>query len=215
MAQYLNSMSSNQTSLELRDASAVAEARRLAVRLASEEEFYDVESGNVALVATELATNLIKHAKQGRMVMRVLPRGIEILALDSGPGIVNVAQSLSDGYSTTGSPGTGLGAIRRLAGQFDLHSIPDKGTAVLARIWSGGPKRQPASKMEFGIVCLPMPGEDVCGDGWGQERQTDKYSYALVDGLGHGPDAAVAAVAALSVAKEYRDKAPAEIVERA
>lgn len=219
MAQYLSSSAADQVLLELHDTSAVAEARRVALRLAAKEELSDTESGNVALVATELATNLIKHAKHGRMVMRILGQGkdagIEIMALDSGPGIKDLAQSMSDGYSTTGSPGTGLGAIKRLAGEFDLHSIPDKGTAVLARILSGHPRPQPTSKMEFGVVCLPMPGEQVCGDGWGFEHLPDKYTYALVDGLGHGPDAGIAALAALSVAKEYRDKAPAEIVERA
>jgi serine phosphatase RsbU (regulator of sigma subunit) len=65
------------------------------------------------------------------------------------------------------------------------------------------------------MICLPMPGEEVSGDGWGFERNRDKYTYTLVDGLGHGPDAAIAAQAALSVVNEHRDKAPAEIMERA
>lgn len=215
----MNSYLNNQVLLELRDASGVAEARRMATRLAGNAECGEVESGNVALVATELATNLIKHAKRGRMVMRLVGQredsGIEILALDSGPGIKDVAQSMRDGYSTAGSPGTGFGAIKRLTCQFDVHSLPGKGTAIVVRLPVGRFTRKTAPGMEFGMVCLPMPGQEVSGDGWGVERIQEKSTCVLVDGLGHGPDAAIAAQAALSVLKEHRDKAPAEIMERA
>ena len=105
MAQHLNSRVGDQVLLELRDSSAVSEARRMALRLASKEEFSDTESGNAALIATELATNLIKHARDGRMIMRTLGQGsdagIEIMALDRGPGIRDVAQSMRDGYSAS------------------------------------------------------------------------------------------------------------------
>ena len=214
----MNSLSSNQRLVEVRDSSDVAEVRRTAVRLASGEDFTDLESGNVALVATELATNLIKHARHGRMIMRLIEQGedvgVEIIALDTGPGIKDVAQSMRDGYSTAGSSGTGLGAVKRLTWQFDLHSIAGKGTAVLAQL-SWGCRPAVKTKFEFGVIHLPMPGQEVSGDGWGIEHLKGKLSCVLVDGLGHGPDAAIAARAALATANEYRDKAPAEIIERA
>ena len=219
MAEHLNSITSGQLLVEVRDPSDVAEVRRAAGRLASTEDLTDIESGNVALVATELATNLIKHAKQGRMIMRLIEpgqdTGVEILALDSGPGIKDVAQSMRDGYSTAGSSGNGFGAIKRLASQFDVHSIPGKGTAILARFWAGRPRPAPRAGIEFGVVNLPMPGQEISGDGWGVEDLQDKYICTVVDGLGHGPDAAIAARAALATAKEYRDKTPAEMIERA
>ncbi len=93
--------------------------------------------------------------------------------------------------------------------------MPGKGTAVLARFWAGQPKRPDHAEMEFGAVCLPMPGQEVSGDGWGVERLKGKYICTVADGLGHGPDAAIAAHAALAMAKEYRDSSPAELVERA
>jgi anti-sigma regulatory factor (Ser/Thr protein kinase) len=219
MAQHMSSQSSSQVLLEVRDSSAVAEARRIAGRLASGEEFNDVGRGNVALVATELATNLIKHAEHGRMIMRVLDDGqnaaVEIMALDRGPGIRDLAQSMCDGYSSAGSPGTGFGAIKRLATKFDVHSLPGKGTAVLARISSARLRQQGAPAMESGVVCLPFPGEEVSGDAWGIEETRDKYTCMVVDGLGHGRDAAAAAQAALAIVEEHRDRAPAEIIERA
>ena len=99
----------------------------------------------VALIVTELATNILKHAKRGEILMRLLDRGdtlgVEFLSLDQGPGIANLTQCFRDGYSTAGSPGTGLGAIARLADEFDMHTIPGKGTAVLARLWPKNAKR--------------------------------------------------------------------------
>lgn len=214
----MNSVSSDQVLLEIRDSSAVAEARRIASRLASCGQFGDVERGNVALVATELATNLVKHAKDGQMIMRLLEddqsAAVEIMALDRGPGIRDLAQSMRDGYSTCGSSGTGFGAIKRLAAQFDVHSLPDKGTAVLARISSARLRREAAPAMEVGVICLPLAGEEVSGDAWGIEDLRDRFICVVVDGLGHGRDAAVASQAALEIAREHRDKAPAEIMER-
>ena len=70
-------------------------------------------------------------------------RGVEILALDKGPGIRDLERSLRDGYSTAGGAGTGLGAISRLSSEFDVYSPPGKGTALLARIWPGEPHSPP------------------------------------------------------------------------
>ena len=219
MAEHLNSDYSEQQVLHVRDASDVAEARRSASRLVGKVDFSEVETANVALISTELATNLIKHARRGVIVMRLLERekapGFEIMTLDQGTGISDLAQSMRDGYSTAGSSGNGFGAIKRLASEFDIHSIPGKGTAVLARLWAGRPRAAIKANIDLGVVHLPMPGQEVSGDGWGVENLQDKYTCTVVDGLGHGPDAAIAAQAALATAKEYRDKAPAEIIERA
>lgn len=219
MAEQLTHASGSQQLLEIRDSSDVAEARRLATRVASGADFSEVEAGNIALVATELATNLLKHANHGRIIVRVLQQskkaGLELIALDQGPGISDLAQSMRDGYSTAGSPGTGLGAVNRLASEFDIHSLPDKGTAVLARLWFDRTSQPANPEIEFGIVCLPMPGQEVSGDDWRVESLAGKSICTLADGLGHGADAAIAARAAVETALKYRDKAPAEIVERA
>lgn len=219
MAEHLSSILSGQQFVEVRHGSDIAEARRFVTRFADEANFDGVEIGNVCLGVTELATNLIKHAKEGRILTRLLGRdkysGIELVALDQGPGIDDVGRCLRDGYSTVGSPGTGLGALKRLARQFDIHSMQGRGTAVLARFWSRESLRQPQPEMEFGAVCLPKSGEDVSGDGWGVELVKGKYTCTVADGLGHGPDAARAAHAALATVKDYCDSSPAELVERA
>lgn len=219
MAEHLTGAPIGQHLIEVRESSDVAEARRVTTRVARTVDFSEAETADTALVVTELATNLLKHAKHGRIVLRIVQHGesagVELLALDQGPGISDLARSMRDGYSTAGSPGTGLGAIKRLAADFEIHSVPHKGTAVLARLWSMRNRKTTHRHIEFGVVAFPMPGEDVSGDGWHVERLADKCAFTLADGLGHGPDAAAAAQAAIAIAQEYRDKTPAEIVERA
>ena len=218
MAQYL-STNGGQQSLPIVDVSHSAEASRIATRLVGRAGFNETETGRVALIVRELATNILKHAKRGEILMRLLDRGamtgIELLSLDHGPGIANLTQCFRDGYSTAGSPGTGLGAIGRLADEFDMHTVPGKGTAVLARLWPKNAKPEISREIECGIVSIPKFGEDVCGDGWEYEALADKSVCLVADGLGHGLHAATAARAATAILKEHRTKAPAEIVERA
>lgn len=176
----------------------VGEARRLAVTLARRSGFDELACGKVALVVTETATNLVKHAAGGEILLQPLEQdgalGLEVLALDRGPGMMDLDRCLRDGVSSTGSPGTGLGAIARLADIFDVYTLPQKGTALLARLWSG--VRAPISgtgTLETGVVHLPKAGEEVCGDGWGVEQHDGRSLVLVTDGLGHGLGAAEAA----------------------
>lgn len=205
------------------EASQVAEARRLTGQFATRLGFKEGEAGQVAIVLTEVGTNLVKHASGGRLLVRALAHGnragLEILALDQGPGIANVQACLRDGYSTSGSMGTGLGAIMRLSTLFDIYSLPGKGTALVAQLWSGAPKGpgHPAQPrpVQVGVVCLPKPGEEASGDSWGVEQQRGRCLIMLVDGLGHGPEAARAAQAAVRTLRENSTHPPLRLVEAA
>ena len=53
--------------------------------------------------------------------------------------MADVGRCLGDGYSTAGTPGTGLGAMARLSALVEIHSSPDQGTAILARLWASQP----------------------------------------------------------------------------
>ena len=153
------------------EASQVAAARRAALQMAHRFGMPETETGALALVVTEAATNLVKHAQAGQLLLRTLDEaegpGVELLALDSGPGMAHVGQCLQDGYSTTGSPGTGLGAITRLATLWDLYSVPGQGTALLARVVhradpvSAGRLPHPAapSPVAVGVVCVAQDAE--------------------------------------------------------
>lgn len=206
--------------LRVDEASHVGTARRLAAALCRELGFGETRAGETALVVTELATNLVKHTGGvgGSLIFRPLQAGdggggLDILALDQGPGISNIAESLRDGYSTAGSPGTGLGAIRRLSAEFDLHSAPGKGAAVFSRLWQGAPPSAAPGALMVGAVCLPVRGEDVCGDAWAMKAGPASTLFMLADGLGHGPDAAEAANLAVAIFQKHAPASPAQLVE--
>jgi anti-sigma regulatory factor (Ser/Thr protein kinase) len=200
-------------SFPMGDASRVGEARRHAARLADECGLDDVHAGRLALVVTELANNLVRHARNGRLLLSPRPaRGeVEVIAIDDGPGIANIERSMGDGFSTGGTPGTGLGAVRRLAQHFDLHSSVPEGTIVLARVRAGDP---PAHAIRTGAVSLAYPGESVCGDAWGFALHEQVAAVVVADGLGHGPDAAEAAAAALQEFGEDPLAGPQVLLER-
>src|ERR1700748_2916167 len=156
--------------LAVNDQSQVSETRRRASEMAERQGFGDADAGRVALVATELATNILKHGKGGEILVGTYGEGadggIELIALDAGPGISNVAASLADGYSTAGTAGKGLGAVVRQSHFVDIASWPANGTAVLARINPGQPPEVRADNSRIGAVSIPKQGEDVCGDSW-------------------------------------------------
>lgn len=183
------------------DRSHIGSARRAATEKAETLGFDADLTGRVALTITEAGTNIAKHAGRGQIVLRGLARGpvggLEILALDSGPGIADIGASLRDGQSTAGSSGTGLGALSRLAHEFDLYSQPQRGTAMRLVFWAKPPSL--ATGLEVGAVNLPKPGETVSGDAWGMESDGHRATVIVADGLGHGPEAARAARIATQV----------------
>jgi anti-sigma regulatory factor (Ser/Thr protein kinase) len=209
----------DQICIPVTDASQPAAARRAAVALAEDADLDEQAVGGVALVVTELATNLVKHAHEGVLLMRRLgvegQDGVEILSLDKGPGMSNVALSLGDGYSTAGSPGTGLGAVLRRAGAFDLYSQPGRGTAVIARVFAQHRKESPHAQA-VGVVRQAKAGEAVCGDHWIARWFADGWVCAVADGLGHGVIASDAASAIVNAVRRAPARlSPVEIVEAA
>ncbi len=85
-------------------------------------------AGEIELAVTEAATNLQKHAQDGALALRVTTlrdrAALELLSLDSGPGMADVGSALRDGVSGSGTLGVGMGAIARFADVFDVHSLP-------------------------------------------------------------------------------------------
>lgn len=196
--------------------SDVAHARRGVSAMASKLGFNAEDVGRVALVATEICTNALKHAEGGLLIARTLEgragHGLELLGLDRGPGIADLARSLKDGYSTAGSPGTGLGAIDRMSQRFDIYSKPDKGTAVLAEIWQGA--REHRRDFDIGAIVIPKSGEEICGDRWCHQPRTNGFAVLAVDGLGHGEHAAHAAAEACRVFDASPPDSLAHMVQR-
>lgn len=206
--------------LPIVEQSQAGEARRSAIALASRLGFNETERGKVGIVVTEVANNLVRHAKNGVVLLQAIEKnnvqGIEILALDTGPGMSNISECMRDGFSTAGGPGNGLGAISRLSSFFDIHSIPDVGTAVLMHLWASPlPVEMPPDNLTLGVVCLPKVGEEVSGDAWASATFSEHSLLLVADGLGHGPQAAQASIAAVRVFLENVHLHPQAIVELA
>lgn len=189
----------------------VAEARRRAADRAARLGFDEVTIGRVSIAVTEAATNLLKHAGGGEIVIgpaagRGRP-GVQVLALDRGRGMANAAASLRDGFSTSGTPGTGLGAISRVASSFDVYTRPGRGTVVAATIYPQG-----ELPLSIGALSVPMAGERECGDGWAVWAAGELTSILLCDGLGHGPQAAAATEQAIATFKRHAERSAPEVV---
>lgn len=187
-------MAPAQVCIQVSDASQVGEVRRTVARMAQALSMPESRRGDAAIVATELATNLVRHGLHGRMLVQTISHGpsgwLELLSVDGGPGMADVQRCLQDGYSTVGTPGNGLGAVRRLSSEFDIHSMPGKGTVIVARLSS---QATSSSMFAIGAVSLNAPGEQVCGDTWRAVEREREIAVMVADGLGHGPEAAVAA----------------------
>jgi anti-sigma regulatory factor (Ser/Thr protein kinase) len=196
------------------EASQVADARRRLVAICQRIGFDEVASGRAAIVATELATNLVKYGQAGEMLLGTYEdetgAGIEIIAIDKGPGLANIDAALRDGHSTGGSAGEGLGAVRRQSQTFDVASWPGRGTAVLARLEA---HPTPSTGFPaFGGVEVPMHGEVVCGDAFCTYGDGASWTAMVADGLGHGPNAAQASQEAVRVFRRNQGGSPSEIL---
>jgi anti-sigma regulatory factor (Ser/Thr protein kinase) len=217
--------------------SQVSEARRIALDFARRLQFDDVAQGRAAIVATELATNLVKHANGGALLISIPSTvetdssdvdkrgGLQIVSIDRGPGFVHFEAALRDGYSTAGSLGRGLGAIVRQSEEYDVYSRPGAGAAIMVRLRSD-PKlrgeRVAAAisdrQARIGAVCVAKPGEEACGDDWvagpaGEAGGENTRTVMVVDGLGHGAHAAAASTAAVRTFNRQIGHSPSRIME--
>jgi anti-sigma regulatory factor (Ser/Thr protein kinase) len=204
-------------SLAITDESGVGAARRVASAWADAAGFDATRKGKLALVVTEAASNVFFHAGGGEILLRRLRDGavdgFEMLAVDRGKGMRNVAQCAEDGYSTRGTAGTGLGSIARNSDLFDVFSAQDRGTVLLSQIWNG-PQPEKSSAGQFGAVCVAINGEEVTGDGYAVLAQPERARIVLIDGLGHGQGAADATLAGLRAAHSDPGLGPTALIQR-
>lgn len=208
---------SQQNSIAITDRSSIGEARRMSLQLAERARMKEVELGRVPLIVTELAANLLLHATRGEIIVRMLPAewgpGVEIIALDRGPGIADLKRCMADGYSGGGTRGCGLGAVHRLSTEFDIYSAQPVGTVVMSRVRSRDSESH--DEAEFSAIGVPAPGEIECGDAWQVRLVDNKLAAIVVDGLGHGPLAANASAQALAVFNDTGFDAPLGYFEAA
>ncbi|MDQ6676855.1 MAG: SpoIIE family protein phosphatase [Acidobacteriota bacterium] len=194
----------------------VSAARRAVIKAAEEAGFGESLAGAAAIVATEAASNLLKHAGGGEFLVHRTKcddgYGLEILALDSGPGLIDQELCFTDGYSTVDeSAGTGLGAIKRLSRFCDIYSTA-AGTVLISQFGA-----EPGKKLgiHLGFISIPYPGEDVCGDTCTVQETHGRVRIILADGLGHGISAFQASQAAVGDIADPEPMSPEQALQAA
>ncbi len=193
------------------DSSQVALARRTARAQALRVGLPESRADAVELAAVELATNLLRHAGGGALMVNPFARAgtLELMSVDAGPGMADVAACAEDGYSSGSTPGLGLGSIQRMCDAFQAYSWPDRGTVVSARFGIDA-----ASASLPGVVCTAMAGEEASGDRWACQCEGARESYLVVDGLGHGFQASAAATMAVEIFLNAPMGAPSVLVQQ-
>jgi anti-sigma regulatory factor (Ser/Thr protein kinase) len=202
------------TWIRVTEPSTCAAVRRRAADTARGVGLSENRVDEISVVSAELASNLVKHAREGSVLLRVLRHadrvGIGVLTVDTGPGTRDITSLIADGETTTGTLGIGLGAVKRFADRLDLHSVPGVGTIVSAEFWSA-----PLSAVPSGFAALtrPLEGESVCGDAFAERSAEGARIVMLADGLGHGPLAARASGAAVRSFLTSQETSPRLLIE--
>jgi anti-sigma regulatory factor (Ser/Thr protein kinase) len=219
-------------SIPLTHEAQVGLARRHINRLAAEIGLSDLQLAEIELVVKELGSNALKFARgTGRIYFaaadeRLEPRGIEIIYLDKGPGIEDTAIAISDGYSTTGSLGAGLGAIKRMSDEFYIYSALDSvtrrlpmygrtthGTAIVFRKRVNREDSAPqAAQGIWGTMTRPLEGHTDNGDAYVVRTLDNRLLVAVIDGLGHGEAASESARAAITAIERNLERSVEAIV---
>ncbi|MFJ3653736.1 anti-sigma regulatory factor [Streptomyces nigra] len=121
-------------------------ARQHVRQMTAELGFSLVEQTKLVTAASELARNALVHGGGGRMECTQVTaggvRGLRLVFSDDGPGIADLDQALSDGYTSGEGLGMGLPGARRLVHEFSLDSARGQGTTVTVTSWVAGPPRQ-------------------------------------------------------------------------
>jgi anti-sigma regulatory factor (Ser/Thr protein kinase) len=199
------------------DQSQVAPARGAVRTLAHQLGLPTALVDRAELAATELAQNLHRHAVQGELVVSAgqVDDGtptLDLLAIDRGPGVARFDRCLVDGYSTGGTMGTGLGAVRRLAAEFDAVSEPGLGTIVFARLAADPARVAGPPHFDLGALGFPLAEDDPNGDAFAVVRRGNRLVVLVADGLGHGPLAAEASGAAVRALAGLADHEPGRVL---
>jgi anti-sigma regulatory factor (Ser/Thr protein kinase) len=218
----------------LNEEASIGQARRVLRRCAAEIGFTDRQMAEIDIAIKEVGSNAIKFARStGQIYCSATdegldPRGLEIVYFDKGPGIEDTALAIEDGYTTSGSMGAGLGAVKRMVDEFYIYSMvpsttrrlslygrTNHGTAIVLRKYLAEYDREQANRRSrWGAFTRPQVGEDINGDGYVIKTTEGRQLIAIIDGLGHGEGARTATAAAVE-AVEQNAEANVEVILRA
>ena len=173
--------------------------------------FNERECEQLALAAAELASNLIRHARGGSLKFTAVSvadrRGIQIESEDAGPGISNVELALTDGYSTAGGLGNGLGTVNRLMDELEFQDRSPVGLRILCQRWVRPATGSiTARRLECGAAARACRRAAENGDAIVIQQWQNEALVGVIDGVGHGTFAQRAARAARKYVEEHFDQ---------
>lgn len=117
----------------------VVVVRQIVRQKTTEMGFSLIGQTKLITAASELARNTVEHGRGGQVRIEPLRNGhrtgLRLIFEDSGPGIADIRQALTDGYTTGNGLGLGLGGSRRLVHEFEIESQPGQGTRVTVVAW--------------------------------------------------------------------------------
>ena len=212
------------TTFQIEDESQIFEIRKKIKNTTTGFKLTDEFEGSTNIVVTELATNLLKHTKTGGEILLRFENtdefvSVEILAIDKGKGITNIENALTDGYSTSGSAGTGLGAVKRISSEFDIFSQLNKGAIVYSKIIKQKRNFQTVKSYSGNLILSALitakPNEEYCGDYYKIIQSEKSVKICLLDGLGHGYSAYISAIEAAAVFDKMSDSSIQDILKAA
>ena len=185
-------------------------------RIAKEEQFSKTKIDEIDIIVAELSSNLIKYADNGEILAGIAETAagtaIEIISIDSGPGIPDVSKILNDGYSTSCTLGQGLGSINRLSDSFKIFSQPGWGTVSVARKFKNDFSPKTKFAYEISSLVVAKNGETVSGDNIVIIEKKGELMIMHADGLGHGVHAHEAVLKAEEIFRENESSSPVEII---
>ncbi len=201
-------------SIEVRSQWDIRDAKLLAEQVATELGFGHRERDEIAIVISELGTNLVKYAGGGLISIVSLSdngkMGIRIEAVDDGPGISDIGKALTDGFSTSNSLGVGLGSVNRLMDNQEIVSPVEggRGTKIICSryVRNNAPISMGRCPLEIGAATRKHPWAEVNGDAFLIKHGEASLTIAVIDGLGHGELARVAAWAAREYFESHYDQ---------
>jgi anti-sigma regulatory factor (Ser/Thr protein kinase)/serine/threonine protein phosphatase PrpC len=186
-----------------------------ATRIGRDAGLDEVGAQAVSTAVSELVRNILKYAGSGEVLFRETSyggsRGLIVTARDRGPGIADIEAALKDHFSSSGTLGLGLPGVRRMMDEFHIESEPGKHTTVSCLKWDNPPRGASSRQflkhaeagsescdadsgdktmpLEHSFFGRPCAGQHVSGDLAVVESRDNQLMLAVVDGLGHGPEA--------------------------
>ena len=187
----------NSVNIAVTEETQIAGARRATAEMCRRLNLSEDAVARAELVAVELAGNMLHHAGSGHLYVGPAARGegLQMIAVDSGPGLGDVERAMQDGFTTRTTPGLGLGVVKRQSTELDIYSRVGEGTVISVLI-----RDTPSPVSGVSVLSVPIEGEMLNGDSWAIYCPPGRTVYLLADGLGHGHNASIAAAAALNVA---------------